>query len=132
MLHQAEKIQNFEMVFKEYYGLLMQISQYYLGNKEDAEEVVNEVFFKLWNSESEIERDKLQSYLNIAVKNKSINVIRDRKKSAATVDTDDIELSSSSFSDEQIIYKQTSEQITNAIDSLPEQCRIIFNLHRQH
>jgi len=132
MQKQAYQIKEFEIIFKQYYGLLMQISKYYLGNKEDAEEVVNEIFLKLWNAETEVEDSKLKSYLSIAVKNKSINAIRDRKKTISLKEHEDYEPSSTSFSDEQIIYKQTAEQISQAINTLPEQCKIIFKLHRQH
>jgi len=118
----------FEKLFREYFTPLMAFSRRILGDEDDAREVVHQVFIKLWERGSEIDLStSLKSYLFTAVNNRSLNVIRDRKK----------------FSSEEVPERvgewdvsaeleamELEEKIRGVIDSLPEKCREIFELNR--
>ena len=54
----------FEIIFEQYSKPLFQFSLSYLKSEEAAEDIVQEVFFKIWNNRSGIKTDtSFQSYL---------------------------------------------------------------------
>lgn len=63
----------FDAVYREYYPLLCRFALQLLRSPELAEEVVDDVFFALWNQRSEIDIRSLKAYLLKAVRNKSLN-----------------------------------------------------------
>jgi len=71
----------FEKLFKAYFAPLMAFSRKILVDEDDAREVVHQVFIKLWEKREEIDLStSMKSYLFTSVHNRSLNVIRDRKK----------------------------------------------------
>jgi len=118
----------FEELFKEYFVPLMAFSRRILADEDDAREVVHQVFINLWEKRSEIDLStSLKSYLFTSVNNRSLNVIRDRKKfSSEEVPERAGEWDVSA----QIESMELEEKIREVIDSLPERCREIFELNR--
>jgi RNA polymerase sigma-70 factor (ECF subfamily) len=120
--------QSFEKLFREYFTVLMTFSRKILGDEDDAREVVHQVFIKLWEKRDDIDLStSLKPYLFTAVNNRSLNVIRDRKKfSSEQVPEQAGELDVSA----QIEAMELEEKIREVIASLPEKCRVIFELNR--
>ena len=120
----------FERLFKEYFKSLMAFSRRILGDEDDAREVVHQVFIKLWEMRNDLDLStSLKSYLFTSVHNRSLNVIRDRKKfSSEEVPENPGEWDVSA----QIEAMELEEKIREAIDGLPEKCREIFELNRFH
>ena len=118
----------FEELFKEYFASLMAFSRRILGDEDDAREVVHQVFISLWEKRAELDLStSLKSYLFTSVNNRSLNVIRDRKKfSLEEVPERAGEWDVSA----QIESLELEEKIRSVIDSLPEKCREIFELNR--
>jgi RNA polymerase sigma-70 factor (ECF subfamily) len=120
--------QNFEKIFKAYFPALMAFSRKILGNEDDAREVVHQVFIKLWERRTEIDLStSLKSYLFTAVNNRSLNVIRDRKKFSSDEVPERVANWDVSTELESL---ELEERIREAIASLPERCRVIFELNR--
>ncbi|MCK4747379.1 MAG: sigma-70 family RNA polymerase sigma factor, partial [Bacteroidales bacterium] len=72
---------SFEELFREYFPPLMLFARKILVDEDDAREVVHNVFINLWEKREEIDLSvSLKSYLFTSVHNRSLNVIRDRKK----------------------------------------------------
>jgi RNA polymerase sigma-70 factor (ECF subfamily) len=120
--------QAFEELFRTYFPSLMAFSRRILANEDDAREVVHQVFINLWERRSEIDLStSLKSYLFTSVNNRSLNVIRDRKKfSSAEVPERAGEWDVSA----QIESIELEEKIRETINSLPERCQEIFKLNR--
>lgn len=118
----------FEELFRAYFTPLMAFSRRILGDEDDAREVVHQVFINLWEKRSELDLStSLKSYLFTSVNNRSLNVIRDRKKfSLEGVQERAGEWDVSS----QIEAMELEEKIMAAIETLPERCREIFELNR--
>ena len=129
-LDKAGKMDNhaFEEIFKTYFTPMMSFSRRILGDEDDAREVVHQVFINVWEKRDEIDLStSLKSYLFTAVNNRSLNVIRDRKKfSSEEVPERAGEWDVSA----QIESMELEEKIRGVIDSLPEKCREIFELNR--
>ena len=120
--------QAFEKLFRRYFTPLMAFSRRILGDEDDAREVVHQVFIKLWERRGEIDLStSLKSYLFTEVHNRSLNVIRDRKKFSSE---EVPEMAGEWDVSAQIESMELEEKIRGAIDSLPERCRVIFELNR--
>jgi len=118
----------FERLFREYFNALMAFSRRILGNEDDAREVVHQVFVKLWEMRDEIDiSTSLKSYLFTSVHNRSLNMIRDRKKFSSE---EVPEIPGEWDVSAQIEALELEEKIQEAIDGLPGRCREIFELNR--
>ena len=119
---------NFERFFRDFFPPLMAFARKILGDEDDAREVVQQVFINLWEKRSEVDLStSLKSYLFTSVHNRSLNAIRDRKKFSSEEVPDvagDWDVSA------QIESMELEGKIREAIDSLPEKCRKIFELNR--
>ena len=58
---------------------MVYLANTYLFNKEDAEEIVQDVFIKIWNKRNEIQDFAIKTYLFTSTKNASINFLRRKK-----------------------------------------------------
>jgi RNA polymerase sigma-70 factor (ECF subfamily) len=102
----------------------------YLKNATLAEEIVNDVFLKLWEDGNKITIEtSLKSYLYRAVINRSINLLhKSRKEAQNHVDLEFVK-------DEGYELKQMEEnelrvKLFAAIAQLPDQCRKVFEMSR--
>jgi len=118
----------FEELFRNYFTPLMAFSRRILGDEDDAREVVHQVFINLWEKRSELDLStSLKSYLFTSVNNRSLNVIRDRKKFSS----EEVPESAGEWDvSAQIEAMELEEKIRTAIKTLPERCREIFELNR--
>ena len=119
---------NFEQLFRDYFPPLMAFARKILVDEDDAREVVHLVFINLWEKRSEVDLStSLKSYLFTSVHNRSLNVIRDRKKfSSGEVP----EVAGEWDVSAQIESMELEGKIREVIDSLPEKCREIFKMNR--
>lgn len=95
-----------------------------------AEELTQDVFVKIWNKREVINIDQPFHYYLLTLANNIVNdfyrkAARDRKLQ------DDIIAASSELynpTEEQIFYKESKDFLDKAIESLPEQQRLVFKL----
>jgi RNA polymerase sigma-70 factor, ECF subfamily len=119
----------FEKLFRAYFPPLMSFSRKILGDEDDAREVVQQVFINLWEKRDEVDLStSLKSYLFTSVNNRSLNVIRDRKKFSSE---EVPEIAGEWDVSAQIESMELEEKIREIITSLPEKCREIFELNRK-
>lgn len=120
--------EGFEALFREYFPALMAFSGKFLPNEDDAREVVQHVFINLWERRDSVDiSDSLKSYLFRSVHNRSLNMIRDRKKISEEVVPENFSEQDVSDHIEQL---ELEDKIKEVIRTLPEKCRVIFELSR--
>jgi len=118
----------FEALFRKFFPALMAFSLKYLPDEDDAREVVHNVFINLWDKKASLDTSQsLKSYLFTAVHNRSLNVLRDRRKFS---DEEMPEISSGENVHAQMESVELEEHINDVIAGLPEKCREIFELNR--
>jgi RNA polymerase sigma-70 factor, ECF subfamily len=122
----------FEMIFRTYYQPLCRYAYSFLQDKEEAEEVVQASFITVWEKRNNIAIEtSLKSYLYRMVRNSCLNVIKHEKVKQQHVAH---ELAVSEVAYESVAQKiQAAEleiKITEAMKTLPEQCRLVFQLSR--
>jgi len=126
----------FEELYKQYYIFLCFIAEHIVRNPSDAEEIVSDVFVKLWNIREKINiTTSIKAYLVKAVLNTSINYIERSKISNKLTDSlsnSDYELLAwdSDYPLGQLYEKEIMNILDQGISKLPDACRQIFILSR--
>lgn len=137
-LLQKIQYQNDQGAFKQLYQLLFfrlyQFAYSYLNTKEHAEEVVNDVFLRLWQKRHTLNTiDNIHVYLYVAVKNASCNHLRKNKLSPPLslneFSTDHIKLTANPES--LLLTRELQKRIQEAIETLPPRCKLIFKLVKE-
>lgn len=111
---------------------LFKFSYSFVKSKEAAEELVSDVFIKLWHIRAQLETIRnLKVYLYCMTKNLSLNYLAKAKNSVVQSDQIDAE-SIIDFNTPEDLYvsRETIKRVRHAIQELPSQCRIIFLLVR--
>ncbi|MEM6737105.1 MAG: RNA polymerase sigma-70 factor [Bacteroidota bacterium] len=119
----------FEVLYKQYFPMLVGFAFQYVENSDIAKDVVQEVFSKVWNNAKNLDiRTNEKSYLFGAVRNACLNHLRHEgvKKEHAS------ETSRQSFIEQEAFLEmdELQEKINKALDDLPEKRRQIFELSR--
>jgi len=128
-----------EMAFTQLYvrfgKRLIQFSQSLVRSKEIAEELVEDVFVKLWANRSQVDEiENLTVYLYVAVKNRSLNVLSQKARELITASFDYLDAPLAEFAADPYDLMITSEMMASmrqAIDELPPRCKMIFRLIRE-
>lgn len=130
-------IGTFENLYGKYYVYLCMIAMHIVRNREDAEEIVEDVFVRLWNSGvclSEIR--SIKAYLVKAVHNTSLNYIGRNRKFRMTESINDRDLNILAWDSDyplgQLYEDELLDIIVKCIEKLPEACREIFLLSRDN
>ena len=121
-------LKNFEKLFRELFKPLCGFSIKYVGDLDDAKGLVHEVFVSLWEKFDTLPSDiNYKSYLYTAVRNRSLNYIRDRKKHVMLENVAEQQLAEAN---DPMVAAELEREIEMAIASLPEKCRMVFELSR--
>jgi RNA polymerase sigma-70 factor (ECF subfamily) len=117
----------FEKLFKSYFQLLVDFCFRFVEDVSIAENIVQEVFLKIWANRAKLDPGiKIKYYLYRAVKNKALNHLRHLKvvkNSAQDVYRNNIP---GKTPEEEINEEEMVELLIKAIEKLPEKCKIIF------
>lgn len=122
----------FEKVFKTYFNSLYNYACTILKNESAAEEVVQQVFFKIWEKREMLpDETMLKAYLYRAVHNESLNSIKRQKVRAgyqmyALRSTEQYAGNAAS----KVNMAALQHELHKAMNCLPEQCRTIFQMSR--
>jgi len=100
-----------------------------MRSPDDAEDIVQEFFKKLWEQHSSLpEVEQPASYIGRAVRNAALNRLKQQNR-----------IQSEEISDKHIFYDESLDpeetervrmQIDSAVEALPESCRQIFTMNR--
>jgi RNA polymerase sigma-70 factor (ECF subfamily) len=104
-------------------------------SKEIAEELVEDVFVKLWASRRSIaDIENITVYLYVAVKNKALNMLSQKAKALVAAPFDYLDTTIDKFASDPYDLMITSEMMTRmlqVIETLPPRCKMIFKLIRE-
>lgn len=119
---------SFEEIFKLHYKGLCRIANKVLNDKAAAEDVVQDVFLKLWVKREDIPViQSVKSYLYKSTINASLNYLSGRKRTTRLHDWELVRASEA----QGIQSKELDSQVDQAINRLPPKCKTIFVLSRQ-
>lgn len=128
----AGDITAFEMIFRTYYQPLCNYAYTFVQDKDEAEEIVQTTFLAVWEKKEVLEiRSTIRPYLYAMVRNACLNVIKHAKikQQHAAVELAMGEHSVESVS-RTVMAGELERRIHEAMEVLPEQCRLVFKLSR--
>lgn len=128
ILQSADSAQ-FEAIFKTHFKSLHAYACTIVRDDDEAEEIVQNVFYKLWEKKDKINIEQsLAAYLYRSVYYESLNVLKhDKVKAAYRNQSGHTQQGTES---DNLILKELRLKIDSAIMELPEQCRTVFQLSR--
>ncbi len=134
--------QAFKLLFDKYHVKVFSTCMGFVHNKNDADDITQEVFIEVYKSANKFRGDsKLSTWLYRIAVNKSLNFIRDNKKSdwLRSIETiftgspsNELEKNHNSGYDPEMIMenKEKAEILHQTIDSLPTNQKIAFTLNK--
>jgi RNA polymerase sigma-70 factor, ECF subfamily len=128
----AGDITAFEMLFRTYYQPLCNYAYTFVQDKDEAEEIVQSTFLSVWEKKETLEiRTGVKPYLYAMVRNACLNVLKHEKVKQQHVA---VELATGERSSESVarsvMASELETRIYKAMETLPEQCRLVFKLSR--
>ncbi|MET7001274.1 RNA polymerase sigma-70 factor [Chitinophaga defluvii] len=123
----------FAHFFHTYYEQLHRYAFTIVKNNEEAEDIVQAVFAKLWEKWNDIDmQESARAYLYKWVHNRCLNNLRhERIRANYVVQATAANTESRTTAVENSVQeKELGKQIRDAIASLPAQCRLIFQKSR--
>lgn len=125
-------ITTFEMLFRTYYQPLCNYAYTFLQDRQDAEEIVQSTFLMVWEKKNELAiRTSVKPYLYAMVRNACLNALKHEKIKQRHAGEELATAERSYDSVAHIVVTNELEiRIKEAIDELPEQCRMVFKLSR--
>lgn len=120
------------MFFRAHYQPLCNYAYTFLQDRDESEEIVQSVFMSFWEKRQAIEiKVSPKSYLYTMVRNACLNVIKHEKIKQRHAG-EEIALAERVHEGvaQHVISYELEDRIRQAIETLPEQCRLIFKLSR--
>lgn len=130
-IRQGDK-QEFEKLFRSSYVSLVRYAKTMLRDHDAAEEIVQELFFRLWQDRQTLTvKSSLNGYLFRSVHNRALHYIEHQKVVSRHVGemTVRAELGSEPVT-EAIYYSELQTRVARVLERLPERCRLIFRMSR--
>jgi len=122
----------YELLFKEYYKVLVIFASKYIKDIEASKELVQELFVHIYEKRENLDiNSSLKSYLFRSVHNRSINIInskkiRDRYAENYIKNTDII----INTIEQEVNVSEMENALHTAINELPSRCKTIFKMNR--
>ena len=122
-----EEDEIFRNLFIDYYPSLISFALYYVGDKTIAEDLVQEVFVKLWETRERWSAvDDFSAYVYKMVRFKCFNYFRAEKirNEATRSFTEEVDITEIN----NYIAEETFRLVMNSMEDLPPACRTVFSL----
>ncbi len=125
--------QAFTVLFDRYHNRLFHFILNLVKSREVAEELVMDVFLKLWLSRDMIGSiENFDGFLFKIAYNKSIDFFRaaSKDKTITEIIWERIEIPAQSYADAPLLMQEYENKLREAIDMLPPQRRKVFDMSR--
>ncbi len=119
-------------IYERYWDRLFVVAANRLGDTQEAEECVQDVFYKLWRLRAtlQVENDDLSAYLAVGMRNQVFNRRLKRHRERLRATGFEITEAKNPSPEHLLIVQELQHRIDRAIKNLPNQCRIVFELSR--
>ena len=122
---------SFRQLFDNMFEPLCCFLAYYTTDRMIIEEVVQDVFIKLWEDRDLLRIESVNAYLYTSARNRMLNYIRDEKRRNTLIEQWAQHETEKRRSEDCFDINEFTQRVENAIDTLPDKCRNIFNLSKK-
>lgn len=124
---QTGNLEAFDFLFKKYSDRLFGFALKYLKSKEEAEELVQDVFLKIWENRKKLDKESsLKSYLFTISYHQICRFYRKKNYQERLLNETRLTSGSSFSMDDSIDYHSVLEQVDRLIEKLPPRQKSIF------
>jgi RNA polymerase sigma-70 factor (ECF subfamily) len=125
---QSGDITAFEYLFRQYHRLVYKNAYLITGSREDAEDVLQEVFVSVWRARQTFNpsKGKLTTWLHKITINKCLE--RRRNKKVTPVSLEGLNLQSTQVNDDKLVSREEYDRLIKALGSLDRKHRAILVL----
>ena len=127
----------YEKIYHEFFDVLYSLSKQYLMNTDDAEEIVQDAFLKLWEIRSGLnDQSNIKNFLYTLVKNNCLNQLRNKQNAARLIKNyhyQELQYNYEALtktSENYIQFQELKEKIDLAISELPDDLQVVFEMNR--
>lgn len=121
--------EQYEAIFYKMKDKLYRYALRFVKEQEVAEDVVQDVMYKLWTKRQEAEHiENLEAWLMVLTRNRSLDVLRRVKDNQVNIDEAYSLSDQDPIPDKQMENADLMNQLTNCIEQLPEKQRNVFHL----
>lgn len=126
---ETTKHKAFEMIVKSYSERLYWKIRYIVLTHEDADDVLQNTFLKAWkNIDSFKGKSKLQTWLYSIAINEALDYLRKNKNTSISSESNRISIADKLMADEYFNGDEIQAMLMQAVATLPEVQRTVFNL----
>ncbi|MGK9118137.1 RNA polymerase sigma factor [Olivibacter jilunii] len=122
----------FSEIYLRYGERLYKQAYHVLRNREDAKDIVQDIFTSLWNKRTGLQINNLAAYLYIANRNQTIKLIAHKKITSVYFDW--LQALAKEVSDNAhhtLLEKQLNQLVEDEVSKLPSKMQAVFNLSRK-
>jgi RNA polymerase sigma-70 factor (ECF subfamily) len=121
----------FEHLFKTHCKPLINFARRFVQDTQIAENIVQDVFLKIWSIRKELNPTlNIKSYLYTAVKNGALKQLRNEAVERRGADRLQSLAPDTPTPEDEWHEKEIAASVHEAMQELPEKCRIIFSMNR--
>lgn len=129
LLSQSDE-QAFMTIYHRYWQKIFTIAHNRLQNSQEAEDIVHDVFFSLWQNRQTQQIQQLENYLAVATKYKVLARIKSQLRERQYRESVDTGIVVDMPIENRLHYKRILMLVMTEVEKLPEKCRIIFQYSR--
>lgn len=129
------KPQAFRELFRETYPRLMSYCRLFVPDQQQAKDLVQECFIKLWEKRQSIKpMESIESFLFVMLRNRCLNYLRDQKVGQGKISLWQVGENEFQYlyqldflhKEERALEEELVEALQNAINNLPERRKLVF------
>jgi RNA polymerase sigma-70 factor (ECF subfamily) len=132
-IRQGDK-KSLEILFRKLYPRLRRYANTIINSLDDAEDIVQDIFCKIWVNRNELDENKaIQTYLFVSTRNSCFNWLKHKKTEnayARIMSMVYLETSTDITPHETLIANDIETDFYSVLNELPAQCRTVFELNR--
>lgn len=128
----------FTMLYDRYWEKLLERAIIRLKSTEEAREVVQNTFIRLWNRKDNLDiKYSFYTYIAAVLKYEIIRKLAERKKrrliteDLSPVPAQHPKILTDNTTEQQLDFKDLQQRLEASIGQLPEKCRLVFRLSRE-
>lgn len=125
MLRQGD-IVAFDAIYKKYIIVLLDIAYKRLGDKSLSEDLVQNVFMRLWHRRDQICIDNLTAYLHTSVRYEVLNHVTRNKALYGLNEPFELIMTASETADERILSRDILKLVVAFAETLPPKRKEVF------